>query len=126
MFERDVKSVLRCAILWFTGTSAAYLGLGVVVFTLFYTNHPYDGPTGERVGAFELGFVISFAGHLFLTTIASAALARLLRISVWASLRWTASGLLILMLPTLYLLSAINACAGVHFPFARPDCPDFG
>jgi len=94
----------------------AYVVAAILVYWLFYSNHPYNDETGAGVTAFKTGFLVSYIVHVGLTITSSVPLARLWKVPILPVAIGVAAAVALLALPTLGFLSSLNDCIGITFP----------
>ena len=100
---------------------ALYVALGIVAYGTFYDYYDAHGVASET--AFKFLFLLTMAGHVLATLIASGVVARLLRARVRVVLTDVAIGAALLLLPSLAVLATVNDCMGVAFPWDG-GCPE--
>ena len=98
----------------------AYVGVGVLAYSLFYTYYDDNGVSSET--AFKLNFTLTFLGHLAATLGSSAIVGRALGARVATVVVAVAIGVALLLLPSLAALAFVNDCLGVSFPWDG-GCP---
>ena len=107
------------------GSLAAFIGLAVVIFWLYFTigDSVYDRRLDEGLAALQALFYTALVVHIAATLGAVAALTKWTRAPSYPTFAVVSLIFAILALPTLAVLSFANDCeTGVSFPIPGSNC----